>query len=133
MDPMLFRRTNARPALGRAGEAAVAHWYQQRGATILARNYKTIHGELDLVVAARGCLVGVEVKTRTDRGGRKEFPHGRPSEAVGAARLRRLCTTLELYASTQRFSGNLQIDVAEVVADIHGAVQEIRVLENVTR
>ena len=60
------QRASRRTALGRRGEAHAAHFYRQRGATIIAANVRYAVGELDLVVReADGTIVFVEVKTRT--------------------------------------------------------------------
>lgn len=50
--------------LGETGEALVATWLEQRGVTILARNYRTTLGEIDLVVTKNETVAFVEVKTR---------------------------------------------------------------------
>ena len=39
-----------RAETGRRGEAAAARWYQKQGAQLLAHNYHTRMGELDLVL-----------------------------------------------------------------------------------
>ena len=38
-----------RAETGRRGEAAAARWYQKQGAQLLAHNYHTRMGELDIV------------------------------------------------------------------------------------
>lgn len=63
-------------ALGRAGEAQAAAYYQRQGCRILKRNYKTPFGEADLVVQDGEELVFAEVKTRSDE------RYGRPAESV---------------------------------------------------
>jgi len=52
-----------RRALGRAGETAAADFLRCRGFDVLARNYHTPHGELDLVCAREETIIFVEVKT----------------------------------------------------------------------
>lgn len=48
---------------GARGEAAAAAWLQENGWTVLARNYRTRRGEID-IVAQQGDLVAfVEVKS----------------------------------------------------------------------
>ena len=49
---------------GAWGEAAAAAFLQAQGYTILARNFRTRWGEIDLVASDAKYLVFVEVKTR---------------------------------------------------------------------
>lgn len=58
------------------GEQTAAQYLEQRGYRIVARNYRTPYGELDLVVEKEGQLVFVEVKTRSSQ----EF--GMPEDAI---------------------------------------------------
>ena len=55
---------NSRMSLGRWGEDRAAEYLQGLGYSILARNVRTAHGEIDLVAAREGLLLFVEVKTR---------------------------------------------------------------------
>lgn len=55
----------ANKKLGNKGEALVAAWLEQRGVTILARNYRTNLGEVDLIVSKNETIAFVEVKTRS--------------------------------------------------------------------
>ena len=48
---------------GEWGEAQAAAFLAQKGARILARNYRTRFGELDLIAELGGVLLFVEVKT----------------------------------------------------------------------
>jgi putative endonuclease len=51
--------------LGKAGEDRAAKFLADRGYRILERNYRTPHGEIDLIALHEGAIVFVEVKTRT--------------------------------------------------------------------
>ncbi len=78
---------DGRRALGTRGEEAVAAWYEARGYEVLARNWRSREGELDLVVRQGRMFVFCEVKTRTSTA------FGAPVEAVTRekqARLRRV-------------------------------------------
>lgn len=70
--------------VGAYGEDLVEHALIREGYTILARNWRTPHGELDLVARDATTVVAVEVKTRTGAG------FGTPFEAVTPQKVRRL-------------------------------------------
>jgi len=56
--------TTSKQTLGRWGEAQAADYLQARGYSILARNVRTPHGEIDIVAGKEALLIFVEVKTR---------------------------------------------------------------------
>lgn len=70
--------------LGRAGEDRAAAHYEGLGFRILARNWRTRSGEIDLVVGSSRDLVVVEVKTR------RGTAFGHPFEAIDARKRSRL-------------------------------------------
>jgi putative endonuclease len=103
--------TEARRALGAAGEARAARWYEARGYRVVARNWRCREGELDLVVVRRDVLVVVEVKTRrSDR-------YGTPAEAVTPAKQRRLRElALRYVAATGTRPRSIRFDVVSILA-----------------
>lgn len=58
--------TRERLAAGRAGERAAEQHLVRAGYVILARNYRSPFGEIDLVALERRTIAFVEVKTRRD-------------------------------------------------------------------
>lgn len=54
-----------RQLVGAAGEATAAQWYESRGYKVLARNFRSRRGEVDLIVANGQLVVFAEVKTRS--------------------------------------------------------------------
>lgn len=74
----------SRQDLGAVGEAAAAAWLEARGYTILVRNVRTRHGEIDLVARTGSLVVFVEVKSRTS------LRYGHPAEAIAHHKRRRL-------------------------------------------
>jgi putative endonuclease len=105
-------------ALGAAGEAAAAAWYEARGYRVLARNWRCREGELDLVLAHGGTVVFCEVKARSSAA------FGVPAEAVTRTKQQRirLLATRWLESSGARPKA-LRFDVACVLAG------EVTVLE----
>jgi putative endonuclease len=83
--------SDPRRALGAAGERLARTHLEARGLTVLDTNFRTRHGELDIVAADRRCLVFCEVKTRIARGGLREHPTELgPLAAIGARKQRKL-------------------------------------------
>ncbi len=103
---------DGRRALGAAGEAAVARWYETAGYTVVDRNWRCRQGELDLVVARGVELVFCEVKTR------RGDAFGAPVEAVTRAKQQRIRTLALtwLAAHPGRAARELRFDVASVLA-----------------
>lgn len=76
-----------RAAAGRWGEDVAEAWYTSNGYTVLARNWRCPHGEIDLIVLGplpEPALVFVEVKSRIGDS------FGPPWEAVTASKQRRV-------------------------------------------
>ncbi|MFC7405259.1 YraN family protein [Georgenia alba] len=117
----------AKDAVGRYGERVVAQRLTRRGWKVLDRNWRCVHGELDLVCRdAAGALVFVEVKTR------RSTVFGDPAEAVTRqklGRLRRLAAAWLSDHSDVR-APSIRIDVVAVLVPRSGAA-EIRHVEAV--
>lgn len=52
--------------LGRTGEVKAEKFLKKLGYKILAKNYKTVVGEIDIIAKDGDTVVFVEVKTRTN-------------------------------------------------------------------
>ena len=95
---------------GAWGESLAAQYLQKKRYKLIATNYRTRFGEIDLVVSNRKYLVFVEVKLRkSDR-----FAQAR--EFVDFRKQQRLRTTASIYLS--QFPTDLQprFDVIEIYA-----------------
>ena len=99
-----------RAETGRRGEAAAARWYLKQGGRLLAHNFRTRMGELDVVVQEPdGTIVICEVKTRSTDA------VSRPAEAVNAAKQKRLILAAQYYLQQNGLSdAPVRFDVAEV-------------------
>lgn len=114
--------TDPRRALGRRGEDTAAAWYRARGFEVVARNWRTAAGEIDLIVRRGDLYVVSEVKTRSSTA------FGAPVEAVTVAkqaRLRRLAAAWLAAPDAPAGRRRLRFDVVSVLGD------EVEVLEGV--
>jgi putative endonuclease len=111
--------TQARRALGVAGEDAVAAWYEHRGYAVVARNWRCRDGELDLIVRTGRTFVFCEVKSRSSDA------FGMPVEAVTRdkqARVRRLAARW-LEDDAPGPAREIRFDVASVMGDVVEVVE----------
>jgi putative endonuclease len=76
--------SSANAARGAYGEDRAASWYRERGYSIIERNWRSRHGEIDLIAGRGELVVFVEVKARAS----ERF--GSPFEAITAAKQRRI-------------------------------------------
>jgi putative endonuclease len=111
---------DARRTLGDRGEDLAAAALKKQGYKILARNYITPLGEIDLVARQGKTVVFVEVKTRTGHG------YGSPQEAVHPAKQARLRRLAEYYLKQQRLqSAPVRFDVVGIIIADEGPQVEI--------
>lgn len=109
---------------GRIGEAAAKKHLQKQGLKFLTANFRSKNGEIDLVFREGGCLVFVEVKTRTAGG------WVRPAGAVNARKRRLLSrTALDYLKLLPDRRVNIRFDIVEVLLT-DGEVTELRHLPN---
>jgi putative endonuclease len=93
-------------SFGKIGEAAAAEYLKNLGYKILARNFRTRWGEIDIIARDEDCLVFAEVKTR--HGG----AFGAPEEAVTRTKQEHLVKAAQIYLSQTKQSHALwRIDV----------------------
>jgi putative endonuclease len=85
------RRLVARPERGRRAEELAARLLEQRGLTIVARNWRRPEGEIDLVADDGGVCVFVEVRSRTGQA------QGHPLEAISPRKRARVIRAARLY------------------------------------
>ncbi|SFR75561.1 putative endonuclease [Agromyces sp. CF514] len=97
--------------LGRRGEQLAADHLESRGLRVIDRNWRCVHGEIDLVARDGEATVFVEVKTRTSH------DYGHPFAAITPpklARLRRLA--IAWCEATEAGVARIRIDAVAVLA-----------------
>ena len=98
--------------VGHAGEVAALTYLKEQGFRILARDWRSRLGQIDIVAEDGDTLVLIEVKARRGVG------FGTPEEAVDERKQRKLRMLLELYrAQTHRQKQPCRIDVIGLLMD----------------
>jgi putative endonuclease len=102
--------TAYRQRVGAVGEDLAARWYTDAGYEIVARNWRSREGELDLVARGHGTTVFCEVKTRaSDR-------FGLPAEAVTGVKQRRIRgLAMQFLHQHPQPTRDIRFDVAAVL------------------
>lgn len=128
------RPPDPRRLLGAQGEEIACRHLQRLDFTILARNVRTRHGEIDLIACDGTTLLFVEVKTRRARGSTgcldvQSGPSGAtPAVAIAPleglrhsqrSRLRRLATAWLQSASPRPRVAEIRFDAIGVLLDAH--------------
>jgi putative endonuclease len=130
-----LRRPDGRRSLGLLGEELAAAHFERLGFTVLARNVRTRHGEIDLIAVDGRTLVFAEVKTRRSRGGRVP---PEPLAGLGPrqrVRLRRLAVAWlsrgreDGEQRTRPAAATIRFDAVGVVIDAGGRLVRLDHLE----
>ena len=106
----------SRAELGRIGERTAALWLEDNGYTIVGRNVRMGHDEIDLVAETDGFVCFVEVKTRRQY---PEYrtPEGTPAEAVDFKKQTAMVRSAEAWMAQNPTDRTPRLDVMEVYAD----------------
>jgi putative endonuclease len=109
-----------RRQLGDAGEDLAVAALKKQGYKILARNYVTPLGEIDLIARQGKTYVFIEVKTR------KNERFGAPQEAVHPAKQQKLRRLADYYLKQQRLGEvAIRFDVVGITIGDDGPRVEI--------
>jgi putative endonuclease len=99
--------------LGKWGEDLAADYLQHKGYTIVERDWKSGHRDIDIIARdTNGTLIFVEVKTR------RNTLFGNPEEAVNYQKLQSLKSAMNHYVKYCRFNGEVRLDIITVVGTI---------------
>ena len=94
--------------LGREGEDIAARYLEEHGYTVLDRNWRSGHKELDLIVTDGNTLVFVEVKTRTST------EYGDPWTFVDDRKIRRIVNSADAYIRFRQVDMDVRFDIVSI-------------------
>jgi putative endonuclease len=95
-------------SLGSDGEALAAEFLRKKGYRIIAKNYKTAIGEIDIVAQDGDTIVFLEVKTRTNEA------FGYPFEAVNDRKRRKIRNVALLFLKKMKEEVPARFDVLSI-------------------
>lgn len=85
------QRGRAARSGGYVAEERVARWLEQQAITVLARNYRTRLGEIDLILQDEGCIAIVEIRQR------RNAQFGGAAASIHPAKQQRLIRLAQLW------------------------------------
>ena len=100
--------TNYKQSFGRWGEKAAVHFLEEKGLKIIGQNWRSIHGEIDIIAKDADGYVFVEVKTR----GGDQF--GFPENAVTKIKSIHLVSCILDYIEEKQIEEEWRIDVVSI-------------------
>lgn len=112
--------------IGESGEAIAEKFLRAGNYEILAKNYRTRAGEIDIIAKKDKKLAFIEVKTRTSE------ICGLPQESVTKRKLIRIMKSAMFYLMENNIENNsFRIDVISVQLEKTGKVARIEHIKNV--
>lgn len=110
--------------LGEFGEDCAAKFLEDKGYTIVARNFRIRSAEIDIIAQIDDVIIFVEVKARSS------IRHGLPVEAVTVRKQKKIIKAAGVFLQDERFCEcACRFDVVEVY--LRGElVEEINHIEN---
>lgn len=106
--------SDSRKKLGEWGESLAAQHLEAKGYEIVARNWRTGQGEIDLVVRGGQELIFVEVKTR------RGIDMGSPEEGLTRRKGDKLMLLAQQYVAQHDLDVDWRIDLVAVELDSTG-------------
>lgn len=114
-----------RVELGQKGEKLAVNFLLKKGYRIVATNFRSPLGEVDLVAQDGDTTVFVEVKTR------RSLEYGMPQESITSRKKAQILKTALIYLKKNNLGGgNYRFDVVSVVMDPDGKIKSLELIEN---
>lgn len=107
--------------LGTKGEDIAARFLEVAGYTILERNWRSGHSEIDIVARKEDLLIIIEVKTRSGTS------FGDPEDAVTDKKIRRIVSAADAYLRHSNLELPVRFDIITII-DNNGHI-DIRHIE----
>lgn len=90
------------------GENLAANYLVKNGYSLLERNYRHKHSEIDIIAKKEQIIVFVEVKARNSSS------FGNPEEAVNGKKIKKIIEGAENYIYDNNWLGRIRFDIISV-------------------
>lgn len=97
--------------LGQRGEELAVEYLVNGGYTVIDRNWRCAHGEIDIIARHDAEVVFIEVKTRSGVG------YGHPLDAVTPVKLARLRRLVGAWCADNEPKAVVRLDVVGVIVE----------------
>jgi putative endonuclease len=122
--PKVF--TSKSQKTGEIGEHLAVRYLENKGFSIIERNYTKKWGEIDVIGIKDKVLHFVEVKSKSGQG-----IGYRPEENIHSAKIQRLKRTIQTYLLENDTEAVWQFDIAVVYIDLSSKEARVKILENI--
>ena len=111
--------------LGKWGEDLASDYLEQKGYTIMERDWKSGRRDIDIIARDGNIVVFVEVKTR------RSSVFGEPEEAIDFHKLQHLQQAINHYVKSKHIRQPIRFDIVSIVGTI-GNTPDIQHIQDVT-
>ena len=111
--------------LGKWGEDLATAYLEQKGYTIVERDWRSGRRDIDIIARDGNIVVFVEVKTR------RSSVFGEPEEAIDFHKLQNLQQAINHYVKSKHIRQPIRFDIVSIVGTI-GNTPDIQHIQDVT-
>lgn len=108
---------------GKLGELTAARYLREKGYEIVASNFHSRFGEIDIIAKNKKYICFTEVKTRAEN---SRFS---PADAVDFAKRKKIISTAKVFMAQNETDLQPRFDIAEVICS-DGKVASVNLIEN---
>jgi len=117
---------NTNLAVGKFGENIAVNYLTQKGYRILAKNYRTRFGEIDIIAQIKQKISFIEVKTRIG------IKKGMPFEAINYYKIKHLRYVAQLFLLQKKLKNyKLSLDVIAIILNEDLTIKRINFFANI--
>ena len=111
--------------LGAWGEEQAVDYLQRKGYTIVERDWKSRHRDIDIIATRDDVVVFVEVKTRSNQ------VFGEPEDAIDYRKMCNLRAAINHYVQYKHLNKEIRFDIISIVGSLNNGIQTIKHFEDI--